>query len=318
MEVARIISGKLALQTQSIDAGAIVAAALETVRPMAESKKIELSSEPSPIPLPVLADPDRLQQVLWNLLSNAIKFTPAGGRVQVRAWHSDTVVEIAVSDTGKGIRTEFLPHVFRRFTQADTSTTRAYGGLGLGLAIAHQLMELQGGSIEAASAGEGKGATFTVRLPYRPEMASRLGSIRPDPAGSIPKGLRVLIVDDEPEARELLTLIFEQEGAKTKAASSSSEGLHLLKTWKPDALVCDIAMPDIDGYQLIQRIRELKTRGGQIPAVAVTAYASEVDRKRALDAGYHAHIAKPFPSERLIGTVAALVGKPRTVLRKKK
>lgn len=308
MEVARIISGKLALQMQSVDAAAVVSAALETVRPMAQSKNIELTLATGTIHLPVLADPDRLQQVLWNLLSNAIKFTPVGGRVQVRSEHSDSEVVIAISDNGKGIRPEFLPHIFQRFTQADSTSSRTHGGLGLGLAIAWQLIELHGGSIDAASAGEGKGSTFTVRLPYRPEVVSWSSPFEPDLVGSIPKNLRVLAVDDEPEARELLTLMLEQGGAKVKAASSSSEALRLLKTWKPAVLVCDIGMPDMDGYQLIRHIRELPgSSGGEVPAVAVTAYASEVDRKRALDAGYQAHITKPFPAERLISTLAKLV-----------
>jgi len=320
MDIARIISGKLALQLQSIDAVAVVTASLETVRPIAESKKIELKSIPSRVPLPVQADPDRLQQVLWNLLSNAIKFTPVGGRVKVSSRHSDTQVQIVISDNGQGIKPEFLPHVFQRFTQADVSSRRAHGGLGLGLSIARQLIELHGGSIEAASAGEGQGATFTVRLPYRPEMMHRVGAAHSESGQSIPKGLRVLVVDDESEARELLILVFQQQGAKVKAASSSSEALHLLKTWKPAVLVADIGMPDVDGYQLIRHIRKLPKRGGgQIPAVAVTAYASEVDRERAVAAGYYAHLAKPFPPERLMSIVAKLIEpQSRRGVRKKK
>jgi CheY-like chemotaxis protein len=320
MDIARIISGKLALQLQSIDAVAVVTASLETVRPIAESKKIELKSIPSRVPLPVQADPDRLQQVLWNLLSNAIKFTPVGGRVKVSSRHSDTQVQIVISDNGQGIKPEFLPHVFQRFTQADVSSRRAHGGLGLGLSIARQLIELHGGSIEAASAGEGQGATFTVRLPYRPEMMHRVGAAHSESGQSIPKGLRVLVVDDESEARELLILVFQQQGAKVKAASSSSEALHLLKTWKPAVLVADIGMPDVDGYQLIRHIRKLPKRGGgQTPAVAVTAYASEVDRERAVAAGYYAHLAKPFPPERLMSIVAKLIEpQSRRGVRKKK
>jgi len=312
MELARIISGKLALQFHSIDAVVVTTAALETVRPIAESKNIELNYSPGPLPLPVYADPDRLQQVLWNLLSNAIKFTRVGGRVQVSSRHSNVQVEIAISDNGQGIKPEFLPYVFQRFTQADSSSTRTHGGLGLGLAIARQLVELHGGSIKASSEGEGQGATFAVELPYRPEMADRLGPAAAEPGQPIPKGLRVLVVDDESEARELLILMFEQRGAKVKAASSGAEALRLLKSWRPAVLIADIAMPDVDGYQLIRHIRELpQNNGRQIPAIAVTAYASETDRKRALEAGYQSHIAKPFPPERLMAAVAKLVGDHR-------
>jgi two-component system CheB/CheR fusion protein len=313
MELARIISGKLVLQLQPIDAATVIAASLETVRPIADSKNIELiSSPPSPNPLTVQADPDRLQQVLWNLLSNAIKFTPVGGRVQVSSRASGSQVEIVVSDNGQGIKPEFLPHVFQRFTQADSSTTRTHGGLGLGLSIARQLIESHGGSIEASSEGEGKGATFTVRMPYRPELALRPGAAEPELDQSIPEGLRVLVVDDESEARELLILIFEQQGAKVKAAASSAEALKLLKCWRPAVLIADIGMPEMDGYQLIRRIRELaKSNGSQIPAIAVTAYAGETDRKSALDAGYDTHIAKPFSSEQLTAAVAKLLDKAR-------
>jgi CheY-like chemotaxis protein len=214
-----------------------------------------------------------------------------------------------VSDNGQGIKPEFLPFVFQRFTQADSSRTRAHGGLGLGLAIARQLIELHGGSIEASSEGEGQGATFTVQLPYRPEMADRLGSAEAEQDQPIPKGLRVLVVDDESEARELLILMFEQQGAKVKAASSSAEALRLWKSWRPAVLIADIGMPGVDGYQLIRHIRELpKNNGRQIPAIALTAYAGEADRKRALEAGYQSHIAKPFSPEKLMATVAKLVG----------
>ena len=319
MEVARIISGKLALQLQSVDAVAIVAASLETVRPIAASKNIEMKLLPGPAPLPVQADPDRLQQVLWNLLSNAIKFTPVGGRVEVSSRHSDSQVEIVISDNGRGIKPEFLPHVFQRFTQADSSITRTQGGLGLGLAIARQLIEIHGGAIEASSAGEGKGATFTVRLPYRPEIARHLGVAQPVPSQPIPKGLRILVVDDQSEARELLILMFEHQGLKVKAVASSEEALKILKSWRPAVLIADIGMPDMDGYQLIQRIRKLpKSSGGNIPAIALTAYASETDRKRALDAGFQNHIAKPFTPEGLIAAVSKVIGEHPQAASKKR
>jgi two-component system CheB/CheR fusion protein len=312
MELARIISGKLALRLQSIDAATVVAASIETVRPIAESRNIQLNSTPSPIPLPVQADPDRLQQVLWNLLSNAIKFTPVGGRVEVSARASDSQVEIVVTDNGQGIKPEFLPHVFQRFAQADSSITRTHGGLGLGLAIARQLIEMHGGSIQASSEGEGRGATFTIRLPYRPEMVPHLGAAEVEPGQPIPKGLRVLVVDDESEARELLILMFEHQDAKVKAAASSDEALKLLKRWRPAVLIADIGMPETDGYQLIRHIRELpESSGRQIPAIALTAYAGEIDRRRALDAGYDTHIAKPVPSEKLMAAVAKLLDKGR-------
>jgi signal transduction histidine kinase/CheY-like chemotaxis protein len=312
MELARIISGKLSLQLQPIDAVTVVAASLETVRPIADSKNIELRSSPSPNPLPVQADPDRLQQVLWNLLSNAIKFTPVRGRVEVSSRVSGSQVEIVVSDNGQGINPEFLPYVFQRFAQADSSTTRVHGGLGLGLSIARQLIESHGGSIEASSEGEGKGATFTVRLPFRPEITLRPGAAEPESDQPIPEGLRILVVDDESEARELLTLTFEHQGAKVKAAASSAEALKFLKSWRPAVLIADIGMPEMDGYQLIRRIRELpKGNGREIPAVAVTAYAGEMDRTNALDAGYDVHIAKPFSSETLTAAVTKLLDKSR-------
>jgi two-component system CheB/CheR fusion protein len=308
MELGRIISGKLRLRLQSVNVAAVVEAAIETVKPMAESKTIEVQWASSKTPLPVLADPDRLQQILWNLLSNAVKFTPVGGRIEVRCEHSDKEVAVSVSDSGQGIPSEFLPRIFRRFTQADSSTTRLQGGLGLGLAITKQLVDLHGGSIGAASAGTGQGATFTIRLPHRGEFADRLYDVQQVAPDSLPQGLRILVVEDESDTRELLTLVFEQRGAEVKAVASSSEALSSIESWRPAVLVADIGLPGEDGYRLIRRIRELPSdRGGQIPAVAVTAYVGEPDRGRALDAGYQAHVGKPVDPDRLITVIATIL-----------
>ncbi|MFB2839303.1 ATP-binding protein [Floridanema evergladense] len=256
----------------------------------------------------VSGDAARLQQVIWNLLSNAIKFTPNGGQVNIWLDRVGNEAEITVRDTGKGIRSDFLPHIFESFRQEDASTTRRYGGLGLGLAIVRQLVEAHGGTITADSPGEGKGATFTVRLPLlnvEPESIQIEEECDREVNFS---GLRVLIVDDEPDASELLTVMLTQYGAEVMSVSSAAQVLANLESFQPDVLVSDIGMPDVDGYSLIEQIRALPAeKGGQVPAIALTAYAREEDYQRAIASGYQCHITKPFNLEELLKAVMTLV-----------
>jgi CheY-like chemotaxis protein len=266
-----------------------------------------------------------MQQVVWNLLSNAVKFTPAGGAVQVRFQRTNAQVELTVSDSGEGIVPEFLPHVFNRFSQADGSTTRAHGGLGLGLAIVRHLVELHGGNVRAHSAGTGQGASFTVKLPLvltheRQFHQAELHQKTTQPAGvpvtqtPLLAGLRVLIVDDEPDARELVTMMLGQYGAEVRTAGSAREAMERLASWSPNVLVADIGMQEEDGYVLIRKIRALsRDRGGRTPALALTAYARTEDRARALSAGYQLHLAKPVDREELAAAVAMLAGRSAQV-----
>jgi two-component system, chemotaxis family, CheB/CheR fusion protein len=319
MDVARIISGKLALQFQYIDAAAVVRAALETVRPIAESKNIELNSSLRPIPLPVQGDPDRLQQVFWNLLSNAIKFTEPGGRVEVRMERCEAQAMIIVSDTGKGITPDFLPYVFDPFRQADSSSARRQGGLGLGLALAERLVEMHGGAIKAESDGEGHGATFTVTLPTRTgsRAISEMNAIelsKPPDAGDQPilAGLRILVVDDEADARDLLAIRLQQYGADVITAPSAESAMEALTAQepRPDLIVSDIAMPGEDGYSLIRRVRAMEPeQGGRIPAIALTAYSRTKDRVQALAAGFQIHMPKPVNAAELAHAIAGITGR---------
>jgi CheY-like chemotaxis protein/anti-sigma regulatory factor (Ser/Thr protein kinase) len=271
----------------------------------------------------VSGDPDRLQQVAWNLISNAIKFTPRGGRVIVSLAHVASNVEVTVSDTGLGIAPEFLPHVFDRFRQADATTTRAYGGLGLGLAIVRQLVELHGGTVRVDSAGEGQGSTFTVSLPLMSvrSAASDTGSVQ-EPEFKLPElecppeliGLRVLVVDDEADTCELLQTILEGCGAQVKTASSAAAALEAVVGEVFDVLVSDIGMPEEDGYSLLAKVRALsRERGGKVPAAAaLTAYAGEEDRIRVLQSGFQIHVAKPISPSELLAVVANLAGRTGT------
>jgi len=314
LDISRIIRGKFHLEMRPCNLVPVIEAALDTIRPAAQSKSIELESGFASLD-PVLGDPDRLQQVVWNLLSNAVKFTPPGGRVAVRLERVGSLAQIQVSDSGKGISAEFLPYVFERFLQADSTSTRSYGGLGLGLAIVRYLVELHGGTVQAASPGEGQGATFTVSLP----LIVRDQSERDTPALSNCKreavpysalsGLRVLVVDDEADTLELLSTVFEQSGAKVTAVVSASEAMAALDQGQPDVLVSDIGMPGEDGYTLIQKVRARSPdQGGQTPAVALTAYARAEDCRRALAAGFQVHVAKPVNPDELVATVAKLTG----------
>jgi PAS domain S-box-containing protein len=317
LDVSRIVTGKLRLEIVPVDPHTFIDAAVESVRPAAEAKGVRLEKVTDTGVETVMGDPARLQQVVWNLLMNAVKFTPRGGRVQIRLERVNSQVEIAVADTGAGIDPEFLPHVFERFRQADQKTTRRHGGLGLGLAIVRHLVELHGGSIRADSGGEGAGATFTVALPVGPihrreEAGARARPAARDtlPAHECPErldGLRVLVVDDEEDARELLAEGLGQCGAKVTAASSAREALEAMAGEKFAALVSDIGMPGEDGYELIRRVRALAAdRGGRTPAVALTAYARTEDRLRAMRAGFEMHVAKPVELTELIVVIANL------------
>ena len=318
LDVSRIITGKLHLAVQPLDPAAVVEAALDTVRPAAEAKEIKLEASLEPATGTVSGDPDRLQQVVWNLLSNAIKFTPKGGRVQVKLRRVDSQAVIVVTDSGPGISPEFLPHVFERFRQGDASTTRSHVGLGLGLAIVRHLVELHGGTVEASSAGEGQGATFSVHLPLtsarRPEEGAAGGAA--DEGGGKEGealrlgGLRVLIVDDDPEGREAMAAVLQRQGVQVIAASSSEEALEAIGRERPDVLLSDIEMPGEDGHSLIRKVRALPAdRGRDIPAAALTAYARGEDRQKALLAGFQVHVSKPVPPDELAAVIAELAGR---------
>jgi PAS domain S-box-containing protein len=315
LDMSRIITGKLRLEIRPVALQQTIEAALDAVRPAAQAKSIQLSADFNAPGALVTGDANRLQQVVWNLLSNAVKFTPKGGRVEVRMTRIDSQIEISISDSGEGIAADFLPYIFERFHQADSSSVRQHGGLGLGLALARHLVELHGGSVRARSDGTGSGATFTVTLPVRAIHAEMPGHEIGDPGESMAlladgvalNGLRLLIVDDEADTRDLLTALLTQHGAEVRACESSGEALALLEQWQPDVLITDIGMPDEDGYTLLRKIRALPPeRGGRIPAAALTAFARSEDRVRALAAGFQMHIPKPVEIAELVIVIASL------------
>ncbi|MBD3884010.1 PAS domain-containing protein [Phormidium tenue FACHB-886] len=306
LDISRIIRGKLSLNFVPMSLVTPIAAAIETVHHAAEAKAIAIETRLDPTVKDISGDAGRLQQVVWNLLSNAIKFTPQGGRVTVRLEQSDRHAQIQISDTGRGIDPEFLPYLFEMFRQQDSSTTRQFGGLGLGLAISRQLVEAHGGTIAASSAGEGQGATMTVRLP----LIALSRWVAPDPpsvdqAADL-QGMRVLVVDDEPDSLEFLQVLLEQEGAIVTAVESAQTALTVLAQTSADVLVSDIQMPQMDGYSLIHQLRSLR-QPEQLPAIALTAYASEVYREQSLAAGYQQHLAKPIDPPILVKAIAQLV-----------
>jgi signal transduction histidine kinase/CheY-like chemotaxis protein len=316
LDMNRIISGKVRLDVQRLDVTAIVDAALDSIRPSAEAKQLRLRKTLDPSAGPVFGDPQRLQQIVWNLLSNSVKFTPKGGRIDLLLRRVNSHVEIRVADSGIGIAPDFLPHVFERFRQADSSTTRKHGGLGLGLSIVKHLVELHGGTVAAQSAGDKQGATFIVKLPIRAihddddtaHPTARSSAIREIPFELT--GVRALVVDDDRDARELLGTVLGSAGAITILAGSASEALAIVAERSLDVIISDIGMPERDGYQLMRAIRALPPeRGGKTPAVAVTAFARSEDRTRALMAGYQVHLAKPIEPHELVVTVASLTGK---------
>jgi PAS domain S-box-containing protein len=313
LDISRIVSGKLRLEIQMTDLGVIAEEAIETVYQEAVAKGVEIRRELAREAGLVAGDPARLQQVVWNLLTNAIKFTPAGGRVDVVLRHAGAGVELIVSDTGVGIRSEALPHVFERFHQIDRSITRRFGGLGLGLSIVKNLVEAHGGSVQAHSAGEGKGATFTIRLPaaVAPPAIERetAPATARDTADLSLGGVRVLVVEDEPDTREFVRRLLAAHGATVVSAADATEALERFTAEQPHVLISDIGLPEVDGYELMRRVRERAAGDGSaIPAIALTAYARSEDRTRALRAGYQAHLAKPVEPNELIATVASLKG----------
>jgi PAS domain S-box-containing protein len=319
LDLSRVMAGKIRLDLRQVSFMSIVEAAVDTVRPTADAKGIRLKAILGSAQDIVSADGARLQQVVWNLLTNAIKFTPKGGQVQVLLQRVNSHLELSVSDTGVGIPAGYLPHVFDRFSQRDSSTTRAFGGLGLGLAICKELVEMHGGSIRAASQGESRGATFFVELPLSIIQLHDESSPRVHPTAeaefreilSLPRleGVHVFSVDDEPDARELLRTVLESQGARVTSFASAEAALTGLATTKPSILICDVGMPKMDGYQLIRQFRAEESQSERIPALALTAFARAEDRKRSLVAGYQAHLAKPFDLGELVLVVADLVGR---------
>ena len=318
LDLSRIMTGKLRLDLRQVAIIDIVQAAIDSAAPSAATKEIRLISLLDPGRAVVNGDAGRLQQVVWNLLTNAIKFTPRGGQVQVVLQRVNSHVELSVSDTGVGIPASFLPQVFERFSQRDGSSTRAHGGLGLGLAICRQLVELHGGSIRAASPGEGLGATFSVNLPVsimqvesEREREHPTAELSDADALAMPRldGAHVFIVDDEPDARELLLRVLVDQGATVTAFESADAALTALAASRPSVIVSDVGMPGTDGYQMIRTLRASEPRDSRIPALALTAFARAEDRKRALVAGFQAHLAKPFDVAELVLLVAGLVGR---------
>ena len=319
LDISRVITGKLSLNFRAVDPLKVIEAALDSIRPAADAKSIQIDLQLDAGDDLVSADPDRLQQICWNLLSNAVKFTPRNGRIEVQMQSADSRLEFTVKDSGAGIPPEFLPFVFDRFTQANTTTERKYGGLGLGLAIARHLVELHGGTIRAESDGEGQGATFTVTLPLRvvretaaPKDHSELFASPDGFSGKAPvlRGLRLLVLDDEAETRELLTAMLTERGAEVRANASANEALTTIEQWQPHVVVSDIGMPGEDGYSFVRRLRALEAeRGWNIPAVALTAYARSEDRMRALAAGFQMHVTKPVEALELVVVIASLTGR---------
>jgi PAS domain S-box-containing protein len=316
LDVSRIISGKMRLDVQRVDLPSVVSDAIASVQPAADAKGVRLYKVIDPQAAPINGDANRLQQVVWNLLSNAIKFTPRGGQIQVFLRRVGSSVSITVSDSGQGIDPQFLPQLFARFSQADASTTRRHGGLGLGLAIVRHLIELHGGTVEATSQGLGMGSTFTITLPLSIVREAWQGdSVHPTShVASVTdainlSGVKALVVDDEPDARVIVKRILESCGATVFMADSAAKGLEMLQRERPTIVLCDIGMPDEDGYQLLRKMRALPPeQGGNVPAVALTAFARSEDRRRALMEGFQMHLPKPVESPELIAVVASLAG----------
>jgi signal transduction histidine kinase/ActR/RegA family two-component response regulator len=313
LDISRMISGKMRLQLQPVDLTRVVEAAAEVVRPAAIAKGVKLDILSEMEPYIVLGDFDRLQQVFWNLLTNAVKFTPSCGIVRAQFQRSGSSFQCIVSDTGVGIKQEFLPHLFERFSQADSSITRTFGGLGIGLSLVHSLLELHGGRVTATSDGDGKGAVFTVSLPIHGDYANRddANSFHiPPETVAIPKrldGLKVLLVEDHPETRDLLCAILSQSGSTVTSADSVRDGFQKFIDIRPNVIVSDLGLPDEDGYDLIRKVRESeRSKSVKTPALALTAYAAEIDRSRCIAAGFQKHLVKPIDPAQLVSELAEL------------
>lgn len=320
LDMSRIDSGKMRIDVQPVQPALVVETALETIKPAADAKNIRLEKLLDPAAGPISGDPNRLQQIMWNLLSNAIKFTPKDGKVQVLLERVNSHIELSVADNGIGIEAEFLSNVFERFRQADASTTRRYSGLGLGLSIVKHLVELHGGTVRAESAGLNQGATFTIHLPLIVVQRRTADSARRHPTTPIVEssdfitpdlsGITVLVVDDERDARDLIKQVLVDCGADVLTAGGADEALALLQKHTPTVLVSDIGMPNVDGYELLKRVRALKQPAGRrIPAIALTAFARSEDRTRALHAGFLVHVAKPVEANELLASVASVAGR---------
>ena len=316
LDISRIVSGKIRLDVQPVELSLVVHNAIATVQPAADARGVRLQTIVDPRVGPVSGDPDRLQQVVWNLLSNAVKFTPKNGRVHVRVERVNSHIEIVVSDTGIGIRPDFLPFVFERFRQADAGTTRKTGGLGLGLSIVRHIVEMHGGTVNVSSDGEGQGSTFRVRLPLMIVHREGIRETREHPRaeklapvaalGSL-IGVRVLAIDDEKDALGLLRIVLESAGAEVVTIASAKEALATIDSINPDALVVDLGMPEMDGFEFISRVRSSPNASRDIPAAALTAFARSEDRTRALRSGFEMHLAKPVDPGELVASVATLV-----------
>ena len=321
LDMSRIISGKVRLEVQNLDLASVIRAAVETVQPAAFAKEIRVRAMLDSVDAPINGDPNRLQQVFWNLLSNAVKFTPKGGKVDVALERVNSHLKVTVTDNGEGIDPAFLPHVFDRFRQADATASRAHGGLGLGLAIVRQLVELHGGTVAVRSEGRNRGSSFIVSLPMmavhdgrgskvrrRHPTANAATKLTPQPTRM--PGLKVVVVDDEPDARSLLQRLLEDCEAKVHTAETADQALSLVQSERPHVLISDIGMPGQDGYGLIRRVRALSPEsGGHTPAVALTAYARAEDRVTAIVAGFQHHLSKPIEPNELIAVVASLAGR---------
>jgi CheY-like chemotaxis protein len=312
LDVSRIINGQMALNVTAVSLIKVIEGALDAVRPAAEAKGVEMVTRLEPPTRLIAGDGHRLQQIVWNLLSNAVRFTPPGGRVTVTLREDEAQTEIQVADTGIGIAPEFVPHVFERFRQADSSLTRTHGGLGLGLAIVRHLVELHGGTVRATSGGPGRGATFTVRLPQQADLPTLVMPAEPleafDSDQSALQGTHILVVDDDGDARDVVRSMLEQAGATVTTTASARETRAVLGKIHPDILIADISMPDEDGYSLMRSMRALETDTTRhLHAIALTARAREEDIEQALASGFEVHVAKPIDAHRLLATVATMV-----------
>ena len=324
LDVSRIVTGKLKLETKPVELADVIDAAIDAIRPAAEAKGIEIVMSLDRSAGLVDGEGVRLQQVIWNLLSNAVKFTPQKGRIEVKLSEAWGDLKVVISDTGEGIEPEFLPFIFERFRQADSSAKRIHGGLGLGLSIVRSLVEMHGGEIRAASDGKGKGTTFTFTLPKMSVPDSEDGMAKPlaatvegfkwKPNGDdlnspelqsdTLRGVKVLTVDDQQDTRELIALALCRYGAEVRASDSASHALEMIKDWKPHVVVSDIGLPEMDGYDFLRRLREIEGDGERIPAIAVTGYAGALDESKALDAGYAVHLSKPIELSALATAIA--------------